>query len=119
MSGRSDRPKLDLMLNLTPTTAANRRVESPSVPVSSSELSQESSCVSSELENSYGDSTLMSMSMSEYPSGCPVMTPMLLVGCPRCFMYVMLSEVDPKCPQCKSTVFHDFLNQEKAKWTRN
>ncbi|WVZ00041.1 hypothetical protein V8G54_026110 [Vigna mungo] len=27
-----------------------------------------------------------------------------LVGCPRCFMYVMLSEKDPKCPKCKSTV---------------
>ncbi|RDY01890.1 hypothetical protein CR513_14729, partial [Mucuna pruriens] len=26
-----------------------------------------------------------------------------LVGCPRCFMYVMLSDVDPKCPKCKST----------------
>ncbi|KAK8615309.1 hypothetical protein V6N13_069085 [Hibiscus sabdariffa] len=103
MSGRSDGPKLDSMLDLTPTTVANRRVESSSVSVSSSELSQESSCVSSELENSYEDST--SMSMSEYPSGHPVMTPMLLVGCPRCIMYVMLSEVDPKCPQCKSTVF--------------
>ncbi|CAJ1956191.1 unnamed protein product [Sphenostylis stenocarpa] len=30
-----------------------------------------------------------------------------LVGCLRCFMYVMLSEVDPKCPKCKSTAFID------------
>ena len=30
---------------------------------------------------------------------------MKLVGCPRCLMYVMLSEeVDPKCPKCKSKV---------------
>ncbi|CBI30362.3 unnamed protein product, partial [Vitis vinifera] len=28
---------------------------------------------------------------------------MVLVGCPRCLMYVMLSEDDPKCPKCKST----------------
>ncbi|CAI0391374.1 unnamed protein product [Linum tenue] len=35
---------------------------------------------------------------------------MVLVGCPRCLMYVMLSEDDPKCPKCKSTVLLDFLH---------
>ncbi|KAK8504858.1 hypothetical protein V6N13_056189 [Hibiscus sabdariffa] len=120
MSERSNHPNLDLVLNITPATVANHRVESPNVSISSSELSQESSCVSSEPDNSYGDSR--SRSRSEYLSGGPVVTPMLLVGCPRCFMYVMLSEteVDPKCPQCKSsTVFLDFLNQENIKWTRD
>ncbi|CAN1306487.1 Protein GL2-INTERACTING REPRESSOR 1 [Linum perenne] len=41
---------------------------------------------------------------------------MVLVGCPRCLMYVMLSEDDPKCPKCKSTVLLDFhyeLNNSK------
>lgn len=38
---------------------------------------------------------------------------MLLVGCPRCLMYVMLPEVDPKCPKCKSTVLLDFLNNDE------
>lgn len=36
---------------------------------------------------------------------------MPLVGCPRCFMYVMLSHVDPKCPKCNSTVFLDFFRE--------
>ncbi|KAK7402045.1 hypothetical protein VNO78_14002 [Psophocarpus tetragonolobus] len=35
--------------------------------------------------------------------------PMDLVGCPQCFMYVMLSKVDPKCPKCKTTVFLEFF----------
>ncbi|CAN0847314.1 Protein GL2-INTERACTING REPRESSOR 1 [Linum grandiflorum] len=35
---------------------------------------------------------------------------MVLVGCPRCLMYVMLSEDDPRCPKCKSTVLLDFLH---------
>ncbi|CAI0397906.1 unnamed protein product, partial [Linum tenue] len=30
----------------------------------------------------------------------------------RCLMYVMLSEVEPKCPKCKgSFLLHDFLNR--------
>lgn len=38
---------------------------------------------------------------------------MLLVGCTRCLMYVMLPEIDPKCPKCKSTVLLDILNNEE------
>ncbi|QCE04217.1 hypothetical protein DEO72_LG10g710 [Vigna unguiculata] len=38
-----------------------------------------------------------------------------LVGCPRCFMFVMLSEEDPKCPKCKSTVFLEFFKHENFK----
>uniref|UniRef100_A0A2N9IE86 GIR1-like zinc ribbon domain-containing protein n=1 Tax=Fagus sylvatica TaxID=28930 RepID=A0A2N9IE86_FAGSY len=49
----------------------------------------------------------------------PESTSMVLVGCPRCLMYVMLSEVDPKCPKCKSTVLLDFLKEENSKKTRN
>ncbi|OEL29784.1 hypothetical protein BAE44_0009201 [Dichanthelium oligosanthes] len=37
--------------------------------------------------------------------------PMVVVGCPRCLMYVMLSgeEQQPKCPRCKSPVLLHFL----------
>ncbi|CAJ2660221.1 unnamed protein product [Trifolium pratense] len=42
-------------------------------------------------------------------------TSMILLGCLRCLMYVMLSEADPdpKCPKCKSTVLLDFLNNKE------
>lgn len=38
---------------------------------------------------------------------------MALVGCPRCYMYVMSSEVDPKCPKCKNSVFLDLFRSEE------
>ncbi|XP_050229969.1 protein GL2-INTERACTING REPRESSOR 1-like [Mercurialis annua] len=92
-------PKLDLKLNLSPPRA-NQRVESPS---RSATVSPPSSCVSSEL-NHQDDNTL------RY-SNSPEATSMVVVGCPRCLMYVMLSEDDPKCPKCKSTVLLDFLHE--------
>lgn len=91
---RRNGPKLDLKLNLSPPRVTNRpRVESPS---RSSTVSPPSSCVSSEL-NQQDEST------------SPEATSMMLVGCPRCLMYVMLAEEDPRCPKCKSSVLLDFI----------
>ncbi|GAV77514.1 hypothetical protein CFOL_v3_20985 [Cephalotus follicularis] len=99
MSRRSGNgPKLDLKLNLSPPRP-NPRVESPSRSATVSPTSPPSSCVSSELIQE--DNVRYSTS--------PEATSMVLVGCPRCIMYVMLSEDDPKCPKCKSTVLLDFL----------
>lgn len=41
----------------------------------------------------------------------PQPKPMVVVGCPQCLMYVMLSgeEQQPKCPRCKSPVLLHFL----------
>uniref|UniRef100_A0A0D9ZZU8 GIR1-like zinc ribbon domain-containing protein n=1 Tax=Oryza glumipatula TaxID=40148 RepID=A0A0D9ZZU8_9ORYZ len=39
---------------------------------------------------------------------------MILAGCPRCMMYVMLSREDPKCPKCHSTVLLDFNDAAAA-----
>ncbi|MQM14807.1 hypothetical protein Taro_047739 [Colocasia esculenta] len=68
---------------------------------SSSPTSPPSSCVSSKTEQ------------GGRCSGSPEAMSMVLVGCPRCLMYMMLSEDDPKCPKCKSTVLLDFLNDPK------
>ncbi|KAF3503861.1 hypothetical protein F2Q69_00045440 [Brassica cretica] len=68
-------------------------VRSPSRSATTSPTSPPSSCVSSEMNQET--------------------TSMVLVGCPRCLMYVMLSEDDPKCPKCQSTVLLDF-NHENA-----
>ncbi|XVE59624.1 hypothetical protein DITRI_Ditri05aG0061000 [Diplodiscus trichospermus] len=107
MSRRASSPTLELTLNLSPPRT-NQQVGSPSTSVSSREMSPESSCVSSEPE----DTTM------QYSSS-PESTSMVLVGCPRCLMYVMLSQVDPRCPRCKSTVLLDFLNEENARKARN
>jgi hypothetical protein len=39
---------------------------------------------------------------------------MVLAACPRCFIYVMLPQDDPRCPQCKSPVILDFLQQDNG-----
>ncbi|XP_051131241.1 protein GL2-INTERACTING REPRESSOR 1-like [Andrographis paniculata] len=86
MSRRSGGSKPELKLNVTP---AAQQGESPSPSPSPTR-----SCVSSEGESS------------------PEATSMMLVGCPRCLMYVMLSEQDPRCPKCKSTVLLDVVHQQ-------
>ncbi|KAA8518485.1 hypothetical protein F0562_015959 [Nyssa sinensis] len=97
-------PKLDLKLNLSPPRA-NPQVESPSRSATVSPTSPPSSCVSSELNQ---DDTGLRYSSS------PEATSMMLVGCPRCLMYVMLAEEDPRCPKCKSTVLLDVLHDNTA-----
>lgn len=92
-------PKLDLKLNLSPPRD-HRQVASPKGPISSTEISPRSSCVSRETSP---DGTLL-----HSPEGIS----MMLVGCPRCLMYVMLFDEDPKCPKCKSTVLLDFLHHK-------
>ncbi|KAG6436089.1 hypothetical protein SASPL_100971 [Salvia splendens] len=72
-------PKLELKLNLSPP-GEHRQVVSPR----GAEISPQSSCVSRETS--------------------PEAMSMMLVGCPRCLMYVMLFQDHPKCPKCKSTV---------------
>jgi ABC-type ATPase with predicted acetyltransferase domain len=37
---------------------------------------------------------------------------MVLVGCPKCYMYVMSSEDEPKCPKCNTTVILDLFREE-------
>ncbi|XP_059298127.1 protein GL2-INTERACTING REPRESSOR 2-like [Lycium ferocissimum] len=83
--------KLDLKLNLSPPRVNHvPQVESPTRSLTASPIS---SCVSSD------DSSTI--------------TSMVLVGCPRCLMYVMLAEVnDPRCPKCKSTCLLD-VNGER------
>ncbi|KAG8483819.1 hypothetical protein CXB51_023552 [Gossypium anomalum] len=101
---RRNAPKLELKLNLSPPRArVNPGVESPSRSATISPTSPPSSCVSSEMNQDVDAANV------RYSSS-PEATSMVLVGCPRCLMYVMLSEDDPKCPKCKSAVLLDFLH---------
>ncbi|KAJ8459734.1 hypothetical protein OPV22_032660 [Ensete ventricosum] len=97
-------PKVDLKLNLSakqlrarggPSTRAviEEEEEEDNESWSSPSISPTSSCVSSE---------------GEQKSNSPEAISMVLAGCPHCLMYVMLSNKDPKCPRCKSTVLLDF-----------
>ncbi|BAH93179.1 protein GL2-INTERACTING REPRESSOR 2 [Oryza sativa Japonica Group] len=70
---------------------------------SSSTASPPSSCVSSEGSPEAGGG-----------GGGGGSSGMILAGCPRCMMYVMLSREDPKCPKCHSTVLLDFNDAAAA-----
>ncbi|KAL5721137.1 hypothetical protein ACHQM5_013734 [Ranunculus cassubicifolius] len=109
MSRNGKNSRLDLKLNLSPPSSrrgSNQFVQSPGRSSTSSPTSPPSSCVSSENEETF-----------QYSSS-PEATSMVLVGCPRCLMYVMLSQEDPKCPKCKSTVLLDFVHDNNTKKTR-
>nr|GLL46142.1 uncharacterized protein LOC103486655 [Ipomoea trifida]GMD86757.1 early nodulin-20-like isoform X1 [Ipomoea batatas] len=84
-------PKLELKLNLSPpreSSPSRRRSVSTSPP---------SSCMSSESQDDDGGSAEEATSM-------------VLVGCPRCLMYVMLAQAKPnKCPMCHTSVLLDVL----------
>ncbi|GLT81971.1 hypothetical protein SLE2022_003920 [Rubroshorea leprosula] len=108
MSRRAGSPRLELNVELYPPRA-NPIVESPDTLISSRVMSPESSCVSSEQEE---------VSM-QYPDSREA-TSMVLVGCHRCLMYVISSNVDPKCPRCQNTVLlGDLLNEEVPMRARN
>ncbi|XP_047318943.1 protein GL2-INTERACTING REPRESSOR 1-like [Impatiens glandulifera] len=92
---RRNGQRLDMKLNLSQPRVMPRR-ESPNQTASES---PPSSCVSSE-EN-------LRTSIVRGGENSPEATSMMLVGCPRCLMYVMLAEDDPRCPKCKSTVLLD------------
>ncbi|KAL0389961.1 UNVERIFIED_CONTAM: protein salt-induced and EIN3/EIL1-dependent 1 [Sesamum calycinum] len=102
MNCKAESPKLELKLKLSPPRD-HRQVLSPGGSISSNETSPRSSCVSREA--SPDEAGCLSGRREET-------SPMMLVGCPRCLMYVMLLRENPKCPKCKSTVLLDFLNED-------
>ncbi|CAL9205608.1 unnamed protein product [Musa hybrid cultivar] len=92
-SGHGESQNLDLKLNLALPTRGDtsRRMATTGGDDSPRGSSSPSSCLSSEADSPEGPS-------------------MVLAGCPRCLMYVMLPGDDPKCPKCKSAVLLDFLH---------
>ncbi|GAY59850.1 hypothetical protein CUMW_197630, partial [Citrus unshiu] len=43
---------------------------------------------------------------------------LILMGCTHCYIYVMVSEADPKCPKCSSSVLLDMFRESPAKKSR-
>ncbi|KAJ4832720.1 hypothetical protein Tsubulata_038982 [Turnera subulata] len=82
-------------------------------------MSPEISCVLSESEENGNYMNSSSPKTSTTTTTTTITTNMMLVGCPQCLIYVMLFEVDPKCPQCKSTVFISVLRNYAQTDTHN
>ncbi|XXG73454.1 hypothetical protein AAC387_Pa07g2367 [Persea americana] len=114
MSRHGRNPGLDLKLNLSPP-ANRQRVESPNRSASPmSPTSTPTSCVSTEVNMMVDGDAGQALQASNSPDAMS----MVLVGCPRCLMYVMLSdEEEPKCPKCKSSVLLDFQSHHNTTTT--
>ncbi|KAF8686643.1 hypothetical protein HU200_043470 [Digitaria exilis] len=99
---------LDLKLHLSPPAPARGGAARASSDEewSSSSSSSPSSCLSSEGEREPPHRLHHGLQWSDSPEA----TSMVLAACPRCLMYVMLSEADPRCPRCRSPVLLDFLH---------
>lgn len=96
---------LDLKLHLSPPAPAIVGAERASSDEEWSSSSSPSSCLSSE-----GEREPHRVHHGLQWSDSPEATSMVLAACPRCLMYVMLSEADPRCPRCRSPVLLDFLH---------
>lgn len=106
---------LDLKLHLSPPAAAAS--SSDEEWSSSSSSPPPSSCLSSSEGEREPRPQIHGHGLQW--SDSPEATPMVLAACPRCLMYVMLSEADPRCPRCRSPVLLDFLHHAAAAATRS
>ncbi|KAA8539105.1 hypothetical protein F0562_025797 [Nyssa sinensis] len=75
--------------------------ESFNESVSSSSTPSKRSCMSME-HSSASDSSPYKIDTADVPS-------LILMGCTRCYMYVVVSEIDPICPECKSNLLLDIF----------
>ncbi|CAI8616262.1 unnamed protein product [Vicia faba] len=90
-------------LNMESPPAPQAMAASSSPPNSSSSSISYTSDLTCEL------SLLLPTEEGKETNGPTIIKAMALVGCPRCFLYVMSSEENPKCPKCNCTSFLDIL----------
>ncbi|XP_020236291.1 uncharacterized protein LOC109815885 [Cajanus cajan] len=98
-------PKLELKLNLSPPRVVSHRPESPTLSTTMSPASPPPSlCVSVEVSQEEEDNNNNNL---EHPNN-PEAISLVLVGCPRCHMYVMVAEDNLRCLKCGSTTLLEF-----------
>ncbi|KAL5081948.1 hypothetical protein RYX36_010369 [Vicia faba] len=98
-----------------PPSPENVKSSSPDLPEllsSSSSSSSSSKSYSSKMIADEVTSMATKQDDNEEEYAKAVTKEMVLVGCPKCYMYVMSSEDEPKCPKCKTTVFLDLFGDE-------
>ncbi|KAK9283113.1 hypothetical protein L1049_011344 [Liquidambar formosana] len=99
---------LDFDLNLKLSPPRLNDPKDDSVNGSSSSLSSfQSSCMS------------LDLNINEPPQDIdlPEMSSLIVMGCTRCLMYVMVPKMEPQCPKCKSDVLLDIFRESPAKKT--
>ncbi|KAH9704666.1 protein GL2-INTERACTING REPRESSOR 1 [Citrus sinensis] len=102
---------IDLNLSLSPPNGKPNGQESSNQSENSSPKSQRS-CMSLDLNvSAQEDQESTNPRHANLPS-------LILMGCTHCYIYVMVSEADPKCPKCSSSVLLDMFRESPAKKSR-
>ncbi|KAF3502826.1 hypothetical protein F2Q69_00043384 [Brassica cretica] len=66
------------------------------------------------------ESPSSSLCTEEAEGGEGVAKSMVVVGCPNCIMYIIMSlDSNPRCPRCNSQVLLDFLTRYNSKKSIN
>lgn len=102
---------LDLSLKLSPPGTNSK--DEPSSG-SSSFSSSHASCVSMDLNPNEAPPPHNVGSLEEEPSTASL----ILMGCPKCLIYVMVPGNDPHCPKCKNDGLIDQFRGRPTKKTR-
>ncbi|XVE90895.1 hypothetical protein DITRI_Ditri20bG0112900 [Diplodiscus trichospermus] len=101
------RRRLDLNLRLTPLGLDQKDNLSSN---QNSEISSTSSCKTLNLDSS-SEEVELSKTKFEGPS-------LILMGCCRCLIYVMVSEINPRCPSCHTSILIDIFRNSSGKKSR-
>ncbi|QCE05132.1 hypothetical protein DEO72_LG9g132 [Vigna unguiculata] len=105
MSDRNESvAELGLNLNLSPPRVVENRPQSPTPLPSVLPASPSNSCVSTELNQ---DDDKNNNNLGN-PNNNPEAVSLIVVGCPNCLMYLMISEDKHQCPICKNTTLIHF-----------
>ncbi|KAF4354083.1 uncharacterized protein LOC133029204 [Cannabis sativa] len=100
---------IDLDLKLSPPNEHYSSVPKGSQSKSSSSSHQEPNGASK-----YMCSTNNDQRDSASVASTVEMASLVLMGCTNCLMYVMVSQIEPKCPKCKSSLLLDFFREHPS-----
>jgi len=106
--GNGNVPNLEGNFNLPPPRVDNHGLEPPIQLAPDSPISPTISCLSYEFNQDHNNNNF------EYSNNLQALS-LVVVGCPRCLMYAMVSEGDLKCPQCKSTDLIHFFDANNSR----
>ncbi|XVF00031.1 hypothetical protein REPUB_Repub03eG0251200 [Reevesia pubescens] len=109
MGEEEKRSILDLNLRLTPL-GLHQNDHLSSNQYSELSSTSTSSCKPFNLDSS-SEEVEFSDTKFEEPS-------LILMGCSRCLIYVMVSEINPKCPNCNTSILIDIFRNSFGKKSR-
>lgn len=104
---------INLSLSLSPPGVKSKDESSNQSEISSP--SSQLSCMSLDINNTINEDLESSNQKQTADDDLPSL---ILMGCIPCHIYVMVSEAEPKCPNCMGSVLIDIFRESPAKRPR-